>query len=100
FEGEPELCEPDKCEGWDWFDWNELPQPLFTSVATLVRQTGIERLKSGFQDHSISGLQETLRRFFAERDWDQFHSPKNLVMDLASEVGELVDPFRWLTEQQ
>ena len=34
------------------------------------------------------------------RDWEQFHSPKNIVMNLTSEVGELVEPFRWLTEEQ
>lgn len=38
--------------------------------------------------------------FHRERDWEQFHSPKNIVMDLAAEVGELVDPFRWVTEKQ
>ena len=37
---------------------------------------------------------------FRARDWDQFHSPKNLVMNLASEMGELAEIFRWLTEKQ
>ncbi len=46
-------------------------------------------------------MEELLREIVAfnrERDWEQFHSPKNVVMDLASEVGELVEHFRWLTE--
>lgn len=45
-------------------------------------------------------LQQTLRRFAAERDWEQFHSPKNLVMALSVEAAELVEIFQWLTEAQ
>lgn len=36
FEGEIQLLEPNKCEGWQWFSWNELPQPLFSSLASFV----------------------------------------------------------------
>lgn len=45
FQGEPKLMEPDKCEGWHWFDWNELPSPLFPTVRSLVEKIGLERLK-------------------------------------------------------
>ncbi len=45
-------------------------------------------------------LQSLLRDFAAARDWDQFHSPKNLVMALSVECSELVEEFQWLTEQQ
>ena len=48
----------------------------------------------------IQGIQSTLRSFAAARDWDQFHSPKNLSMALAGEVGELVEIFQWLSEAQ
>lgn len=48
----------------------------------------------------LASLLEKMIAFYQTRDWEQFHSPKNLVMDLASEMGELVDPFRWLTEEQ
>jgi len=41
-----------------------------------------------------------LREFATERDWDQFHSPKNLSMALAVEVAELMEHFQWLTEEQ
>ena len=44
--------------------------------------------------------QERLRDFAAARDWEQFHSPKNLVMALGAEVGELADLFQWKTEEQ
>lgn len=42
----------------------------------------------------------SLLDFYRERDWEQFHSPKNLVMDLASEAGELLDLFRWISEEK
>ncbi len=41
-----------------------------------------------------------LREFAAERDWDQFHTPKNLSMALAGEVGEFLEIFQWLTPEQ
>jgi len=41
-----------------------------------------------------------LREFAAEREWDQFHSPKNLSMALAVEVAEILEHFQWLTEEQ
>ena len=49
---------------------------------------------------NIKEIQEKLAKFAEERDWDQFHSPKNLVMALTSEVGELNELFQWLTEGQ
>ena len=45
-------------------------------------------------------LQQRLAAFAAERDWQQFHSPKNLAMALSVEVAELVEQFQWLTEEQ
>ena len=41
-----------------------------------------------------------LRKFAKQRDWDQFHSPKNLSMALSVEVAEIVEHFQWLTEEQ
>jgi dCTP diphosphatase len=45
-------------------------------------------------------LRDKLRKFVAERDWDQFHSPKNLAMALSVEAAELVEHFQWLTEAE
>ncbi|MBM3312186.1 MAG: nucleotide pyrophosphohydrolase [Candidatus Aminicenantes bacterium] len=45
-------------------------------------------------------LIKKLREFAAERDWEQFHSPKNLSMALAVEVAEIIEHFQWLTEDQ
>jgi len=52
------------------------------------------------QPKILSGLAQRLRQFAAERDWDQFHSPKNLAMALVAEAGELAAEFQWLTEAQ
>jgi NTP pyrophosphatase (non-canonical NTP hydrolase) len=49
---------------------------------------------------TVADLKARVRAFSLARDWDPFHSPKNLVMALASEVGELIEPFRWLTEAE
>lgn len=48
----------------------------------------------------IGPLQAELRRFATERDWEQFHSPKNLVMALTGELGELAELFQWSTEDE
>lgn len=48
----------------------------------------------------VAALKEGIRRFAAERGWDPYHSPKNLAMALASEVGELCELFRWLTAEE
>ncbi|NOR36129.1 MAG: nucleotide pyrophosphohydrolase [Woeseiaceae bacterium] len=49
---------------------------------------------------NIEKLQARLADFAKERDWEQFHSPKNLSMALAGEVGELLEIFQWLSEEQ
>ena len=48
-------------------------------------------------DHA--SLIEELRAFVAERDWSQFHDPKNLAMLLASEAGELLAEYRWVRNE-
>jgi NTP pyrophosphatase (non-canonical NTP hydrolase) len=45
-------------------------------------------------------LMSQINEFANARDWDQFHSPKNLAMALAAEAGELLAEFQWLTEEQ
>jgi len=51
-------------------------------------------------EQSLAELAIRLREFASERDWDQFHSPKNLVMALSVEAAELMEHFQWLTEEQ
>ncbi len=38
FEGEPQLMEPHKCEGWEWFEWHALPSPLFAPVKSMLKK--------------------------------------------------------------
>ncbi|MBL8516586.1 MAG: nucleotide pyrophosphohydrolase [Betaproteobacteria bacterium] len=45
-------------------------------------------------------LRDAMRQFAHEREWEQFHSPKNLSMALAVEAAELMEHFQWLTEAQ
>lgn len=49
---------------------------------------------------TVSQLRQIVDRFVAERDWHQFHTPKNLAMSLAVEAAELMEHFQWLTPQQ
>lgn len=48
----------------------------------------------------LENLREQLRDFAAAREWDPFHSPKNLAMALSAEAGELLETFQWLTDEQ
>lgn len=48
----------------------------------------------------LDNIKKIVQNFSDERDWNQFHSPKNLVMALSGEVGELNEIFQWLTEEE
>jgi dCTP diphosphatase len=48
---------------------------------------------------SLDQLRQRINAFVDERDWSQFHSPKNLAMAMIVEAGELVEHFQWMTEQ-
>lgn len=51
-------------------------------------------------DDTLGQLTRTLRDFAAAREWDQFHTPKNLAIALAVEASELLEHFQWLTPEQ
>jgi NTP pyrophosphatase (non-canonical NTP hydrolase) len=51
-------------------------------------------------NNDLESLRRALAAFAAERDWDQFHSPKNLAMALIAECAELIEHFQWLTAEQ
>lgn len=57
-------------------------------------------VESSEPPRSLDDLRDALRRFAAERDWEQFHTPKNLAMALSVEVAELLEHFQWLTPEQ
>lgn len=49
---------------------------------------------------SLDALREALRAFAIERDWEKFHTPKNLAMAMAGEAGEVIEHFQWLTADE
>lgn len=51
------------------------------------------------QQSTIHQLREVVRKFVEERDWEKFHSPKNLSMALTIEAGELMEHFQWITPE-
>jgi dCTP diphosphatase len=55
---------------------------------------------AGREDLGLEDLRSAISAFIKERDWEQFHSPKNLAMALSVEVAEIVEHFQWLTEEQ
>jgi dCTP diphosphatase len=55
---------------------------------------------TGRDTDGLTQLRDALRQFSAERDWDKFHSPKNLASALSVEAAELLERFQWLTEEE
>jgi len=52
------------------------------------------------QDTTVAQLRKLVEDFVAQRDWQRFHTPKNLAMSLAIEAAELMEHFQWLTAEQ
>ena len=48
----------------------------------------------------VKEIKNVLAKFAKERNWDKYHSPKNLAMALAGETGELIEIFQWLSEEE
>jgi dCTP diphosphatase len=59
-----------------------------------------KRASRGSAPDSLDALRSALRRFAAERDWDQFHLPKNLAVALSVEAAELLEHFQWMPDQE
>lgn len=49
---------------------------------------------------SLEMLQKLIKEFHVERDWDKFHKPKDLILALVGEVGELAECYRWLSDEE
>jgi NTP pyrophosphatase (non-canonical NTP hydrolase) len=49
---------------------------------------------------TVAELRSLIRKFVADRDWEQFHAPKNLAMSLAIEAAELMEHFQWLSTEE
>jgi len=52
------------------------------------------------ENQDFKALRQTIRQFAQERDWEQFHTPKNLSMAMMVEAAELMEHFQWLTGKQ
>ena len=65
-----------------------VPSPFLLTCGTMT------------QASTFADLTQALRDFAAERDWEQFHTPKNLAAALAVEAGEVLEHFQWLTAEQ
>ena len=61
---------------------------------------GVTASGEGAPTDTLDALKVSLRRFAAKRDWDQFHSPKNLAIALSVEASELLEHFQWVTEAE
>jgi NTP pyrophosphatase (non-canonical NTP hydrolase) len=57
-------------------------------------------MDQGIVNAELQALRDALRAFAREREWEQFHSPKNLASALAVEAAELLEHFQWMTEEQ
>ena len=73
---------------------------LHASILSGRQITWLDRVQYGLDKLNTDEIQARLDDFAKKRDWEQFHSPKNLSMALAGEVGELLEIFQWLTEEQ
>jgi len=72
---------------------HEAPGPLSYAF-------GIDRNNMPDAITTIGSLKEAVRAFAAARQWEPYHTPKNIAMALACEVGELLEPLRWLTGEE
>ena len=60
----------------------------------------MDKSTAGRDDFGLEDLRNAISAFIRERDWEQFHSPKNLAMALSVEVAEIVEHFQWVTEEE
>ncbi len=60
----------------------------------------MNKFTAGREDPGLEDLRSAISAFIQERDWEQFHSPKNLAMALSVETSELIEHFQWLTPEE
>jgi NTP pyrophosphatase (non-canonical NTP hydrolase) len=83
----PRVC--NKCEAFFWTD--EINEELLQKLLDYEELSGI---------YSLEGLQKEITAFTAERDWEKFHTLKNLVLALVGEVGELAEVVQWKSDAE
>lgn len=94
-----------KVENLDKFDFAAADLPIIERLKNLYSRP--DRFSSApdgpgarplaDRDCLVSQLKDEVNRFVSERDWEQFHSPKNLSMSIAIEAAELMEHFQWVT---
>ena len=73
---------------------SQITQPLNTSA------NDSRKIEKNMNDDILSALMKEIRDFADQRDWQKFHTPKNLAMAIAGEAGELAAEFQWLTPEE
>ena len=71
-----------------------------TGAAVCTSRLNNRKLRLMNDRKSLSDLQRTIRQFCDDRDWDQFHNPKDLSISLTLEASELLEHFQWKTEDE
>lgn len=84
----------------DAYNLESIPRPSSFDGTTSTDSMDNARRAEGNMSSELLELRDAIRLFAAEREWDQFHSPKNLASALAVEAAELLEHFQWLTEEQ
>lgn len=83
----PRVC--NSCENFFWT--NEVNEEWIDKLIDYEKNNG---------SYSIEGLQREIAKFAADRDWDKFHTLKNLVLALVGETGELAELVQWKTDSE
>jgi len=65
----------------------------------MAQRKHIQGITESFGSAAITGLRDRLRDFAVARDWNQFHSPKNLAIALSVEAAELLEHFQWVSDK-
>jgi len=94
-----------KVEELDRYDFAAADYPVIEHLRSLYSRPGLprkdadaaERVILSDTDCPVAALKREVNRFISERDWEQFHSPKNLSMSIAIEAAELMEHFQWNT---
>lgn len=74
----------------------ELLYPIIFAYSVLIKNIVEEETIA----MNVAAIQQSLRDFAEARDWNRFHSPKNIATALAVEAAELLENFQWLTEEE
>lgn len=83
-------------------DYIKLTQSIYSIWVTMDLPMYHQNISNEYNmsHDTLDQLRQQLAEFAAQRDWEQFHSPKNLAMALIGEAAEIIEHFQWLTQEQ